>query len=359
MKSKQPEIYACVIVTLTVATLSFVLRLFSRKIRGIPLWLDDYFAVLAFLAALAYNASKLYYVHIGLGLHIQDALQSVEKTRFDARVETMIGNYTYFITISMCQLSLLFLYWRMFSITNIRVPIILLMACSIAWCIATVVLATFQCVPVQGYWDKTIDAKCDVNTSAFFMGAALSHLLLDLGMIGAPISQIRQLRLPFWQKVGTMLLFMFGVVVCVASIMTIVESARFDYTSGDVTWNIVPVALWTEVEINLSVISTNLPMIRPIIGVLTPYFQYSPFQPITAQTHALPSTLSYRLGRIITPRQGPGVGLRRQLAAAASERSRSTFKEDSTGLMSAESSSTAPKVGDIEQGDMGPNKHGN
>ena len=57
--------------------------------------------------------------------------------------------------------------------------------------------------------------------------------------------------------------------VVAISIILLVACARLDTTDPDVGWTITPIAIWAGTEINLSVVTSCLPSLRPIYLLLT------------------------------------------------------------------------------------------
>lgn len=73
-------------------------------------------------------------------------------------------------------------------------------------------LTTFHCLPVNAFWDYTIKKKvCAIESSKFFFGTVLSHVILDIAILVLPIVQIQKLMLPGMQRLGIILMFMFGI----------------------------------------------------------------------------------------------------------------------------------------------------
>ena len=73
-------------------------------------------------------------------------------------------------------------------------------------------MAIFHCVPVEAFWDKSIeDARCDIDDSKFFFGTVLVHLMIDICILVLPIVQVKHLQLRLGQKIGVIGLFMFGI----------------------------------------------------------------------------------------------------------------------------------------------------
>ena len=118
----------------------------------------------------------------------------------------------YAFSLAFSKMSILGMYWRLFSTSSIRLPIQILFGASVVWLIIRTFMAIFHCVPVHAFWDHSVpDARCDINDSEFFFGTVLVHLLIDLVILALPVMQVRQLQLRFGQKVGVIGLFMFGI----------------------------------------------------------------------------------------------------------------------------------------------------
>lgn len=118
----------------------------------------------------------------------------------------------YAFSLAFSKFAILAFYWRIFKTSNIRIPILALAGTSITWLILRTFLAIFHCIPIQAFWDKSIEgAHCAINDSEFFFGTVLAHLLIDIAILILPIMQVRRLHLESGKKVGVIALFMFGI----------------------------------------------------------------------------------------------------------------------------------------------------
>ncbi|KAH7114836.1 hypothetical protein EDB81DRAFT_294921 [Dactylonectria macrodidyma] len=63
---------------------------------------------------------------------------------------------------------------------------------------------------------------------------------------------------------------MFGTLVCVASIVVLVESLNFDPSSPEMPSDIASIMVWATVEVNLAIVSSCLPILRPILSTIAP-----------------------------------------------------------------------------------------
>ncbi|KAF4970074.1 hypothetical protein FSARC_2820 [Fusarium sarcochroum] len=264
-ESKQPDLWASEFITFSAATVFIGLRLLSRRLTRINLWWDDYFAIGCYAVAIAWVVIIPIWINDGLGLHIWDLKSS--KPKADILMQTSLNLYVaelfYALALFFAKASILSFYWRMFRVTNIKLPIQILGSASLIWIIVRTIMGVFHCIPVQRFWDPSAGGSCAIEDKKFFFGTILVHVILDVAILVLPILQIRKLQLPVLQKIGIMLMFVFGIVICASAMVIIVASTQFDAESEDLTWNLCTIVIWASVEVNLVTVSTCLPTIRP------------------------------------------------------------------------------------------------
>ncbi|KAK2675351.1 AMP-dependent synthetase/ligase [Fusarium oxysporum f. sp. vasinfectum] len=267
-ESKQIDLWISEFITFGAATVFIGLRLLSRRLTRIEFWWDDWFAIGCYAVAIAWVVIiPIWIKDAGLGLHINDI--HGRGTKAEILMHNSLILYVaelFYATALFCAKgSILSFYWRMFRVTNIKLPIQILACCSLIWIIIRTFMGIFHCIPVQRFWDPSAGGSCAIEDKKFFFGTILVHVMLDIAIIALPILQIRKLQLPFFQKVGIMLMFVFGIVICASAMVIIVASTQFDATSEDLTWNLVTIVVWASVEVNLVTVSTCLPTVRPAI----------------------------------------------------------------------------------------------
>ncbi|KAL2691298.1 hypothetical protein Neosp_001679 [[Neocosmospora] mangrovei] len=206
------------------------------------------------------------WIQNGFGLHIWDIKHMTkEKVLFQTKLLLYIAELMYASALFFAKASILSFYWRMFRVTNIKLPIQILFTCAVIWIIIRTFMGIFHCVPVQTFWDSSVKGTCAIEDSKFFFGTILVHVILDICILILPILQIRKLQLPGLQKLGVMVMFLFGIMhsICVAAMVIIVASTEYDNTSDDMTWNLSTIVIWASVEVNLVTVSACLPTVRP------------------------------------------------------------------------------------------------
>ncbi|ORY17503.1 hypothetical protein BCR34DRAFT_439635, partial [Clohesyomyces aquaticus] len=260
--SRQVNLYICLSITFAAATLVLVLRLIERRITKLHIWYDDWLAIFAFKFAIPWCALVLWWVQISLGLHHADNPLPQAWVLEQSRLILWLVELIYSFSLPCAKLSILALYWRMFSRSTIRVPIQIVGVCVMIW--LTTILTILHCIPVQKFWQPSIPGHCAIADSAWFFGTVLTHPILDILVLSLPIIEIWRLQLPFAQKVAVTWMFMFGIFVCMSSVVVLYYSIRYDQHSIEMPWNISPNILWSTAEVNLAVVTACLPMLRPI-----------------------------------------------------------------------------------------------
>ncbi|KAL3601604.1 hypothetical protein FPOAC2_05874 [Fusarium poae] len=250
MSSLQPDLWAAEFVTFPAATIFLILRLSSRRITRVHLWWDDYFAILCYIVAVAWAIVLPIWIRHGFGLHSDDVQgMTIEEANYTTKKYLFIIEHLYAFTLFFAKISILSFYWRMFRVANIQFAISILLTCSIIWIIVRIFLTTFHCYPVEAFWDPHIEHfVCPIKSADFFFGTVLAHVLIDVGILILPIVQIQKLQLPILQKIGIIFLFLFGILVCVAGMVIVSVSTRFNNKSDDMTYQLAPVIIWASVE---------------------------------------------------------------------------------------------------------------
>ncbi|PQE20869.1 integral membrane protein [Rutstroemia sp. NJR-2017a BBW] len=252
--TRQPSLYAADIITFLLAALVVGLRLWSRRASGAGLWLDDIFICVAMAR-----------IPRGYGKHSAAFGSHADYFFF---LGFFMAELIYTIIIVFVKYSILALYLRLFRSVSVKWPVGILAAIVTAWGIAVLFLSIFTCVPPKGFWDKSIDASCNVNSQQFLFGISIPNIITDVALLVLPIPYVLQLNSSWSQKrllIGT---FFLGGFVCIASILRLVSVSR-ESTQGDFSWNWVDQGIWAVVESNFAIVSACLPTLRGVWACVT------------------------------------------------------------------------------------------
>lgn len=77
------------------------------------------------------------------------------------------------------------------------------------WNIGQLFAIMFPCLPVAGFWDKTIEAKCQ-NTQIMVYVNAAGNMITDLIIIVLPLPALWKRHLPVAQKLAVFGIFGIG-----------------------------------------------------------------------------------------------------------------------------------------------------
>ncbi|KAJ6439443.1 integral membrane protein [Purpureocillium lavendulum] len=260
-QDRRPDIVATSAVTLVLAILAVVLRIVSRHIKRVPLWIDDWLIIASLPCACAHVAGIAgYAVSRGFGRHVwvnpPDSVRAWAIGLFTAEL-------AYFFTLLCVKWSILAFYWRSFKIRqSIKVPI---------WTLAIIVL----CWGIAVAWWQRFDPDdplppseytCGVDSRKFFYGNAIPTIVTDILMLALPTPYIWNLHLPRGQKFALAGIFLVGIFVTVVSVVRLSYLLRGDLTNPDITWNFVDIGLWSIIEGNIAIVcgmASPLPSLLP------------------------------------------------------------------------------------------------
>ncbi|KAL5603747.1 hypothetical protein FOVSG1_006497 [Fusarium oxysporum f. sp. vasinfectum] len=206
-------VMSAMLITFPIATILLVCRLASRKITNVALWWDDYFAVISWVAAALYFSFTIYWAtKMGLGHMKKDVPQPAERVEEYARFGLFMAEFTYAMSLGFSKLAILGFYWRLFSVSNIRLGIYILQGSTVIWLTIRTFMTIFHCMPVEAYWNHNIkDAVCRINPAKFMFGTTLVHLMLEVAVLSLPVFQVKSLQLRLGQKIAVVAMFMFGI----------------------------------------------------------------------------------------------------------------------------------------------------
>src|SRR6478609_7915854 len=149
---------------------------------------------------------------MGLGHVKADVPEPPEKVEEYARFGLFIAEFTYAMSLGFSKLAILGFYWRLFSVSNIRMGIRILQGCTVIWLTIRTFMTIFHCIPVEAYWNHNIkNAVCNIDPAKFMFGTTLVHLMLEIAVLSLPVFQVKSLKLRPGQKIAVVALFMFGI----------------------------------------------------------------------------------------------------------------------------------------------------
>ncbi|KZL87791.1 integral membrane protein [Colletotrichum incanum] len=238
------------------------LRIYTRtkiiRLCGI----DDYLAAAALLAIVACGIAISLMTTHGLGRHIV-LLTPEDITEYMKMFYISIVCYNF--AILFIKLSFLCQYYRVMVVPRLRKIYAVALVIVGAWSTSQLFISALQCMPVSGFWDKSVKAKCIPNQPQWYVNAA-GNIITDVAVFALPMPIFWHLSLPRKQKILLMGIFSLGFFTVAISIVRV----QFLNIPTDFTWANVDSSLWSLGEISSAVTCACLPTLRPLLTKVFP-----------------------------------------------------------------------------------------
>lgn len=287
IRGEHSLIIACVFTVLAfgVVLLRMYTRLFMVRAHGI----EDHFITASLIFSIALTICIGFQVRYGMGQHM-DVITNGEDS-----ISMMKAFYAsilvYNTSLSFTKISILLQYRRIFQTPRFTVICWVLLVIAILYGLSTFIGSIFQCVPVSAFWTQE-HSKCINMFASWFFNAAM-NIFMDLAILILPMPVLKNLNLPRRQKYLLIGVFATGGIVCVVSILRLHALIRIS-DSMDPTFDNPLSAAWSAVEVNVSIVCSSLPCIRPILARWLPrVFASTPRSAATTTWGNLPGSVTF------------------------------------------------------------------
>ncbi|KAI1982897.1 hypothetical protein LOZ51_005496 [Ophidiomyces ophidiicola] len=254
-----PQVAIVGITLLTLSVIIVCLRMYVRIwMRRSASW-DDWLMVSVMPVVVAATVVSIVATHYGWGIHIWD---NKKEWLRPSRKLSWASQVLYITIMLLVKSSILTSYLRFFTSKPYRAATYVMLGVLVAWWISYAFALFFNCRPLRDYWDAPRDAKC-VDELGKMFSASITNFVTDLIVLILPIPTLWKLRLPIKDRVILIILMSLGLIACVASALKTYYTYRAIVITYDVSWEGYNVWLWSDFELNLSVICPSIPILRP------------------------------------------------------------------------------------------------
>lgn len=122
---------------------------------------------------------------------------------------TYIFELFYIVAVVLPKLSMICLYLRIMTARSTRILVYLTMAVLLANWLAFMLVAIFQCLPVEHQWDHSITGYC-IDTTAFFRASGIPNILTDIAILILPLPMVWRLHTSAMKRLGLTVVFLVG-----------------------------------------------------------------------------------------------------------------------------------------------------
>ncbi|KAK1752621.1 hypothetical protein QBC47DRAFT_305893 [Echria macrotheca] len=253
----------CVVFCLTVSTVMVGLRTWTRKVIINKMGMDDWAAIITMIITWGEGISIAISTKYGLGRHI-----------YAVQPPTLIPMYwkMFWVTLLLyhagllaAKMTFLLQYYRILAIQRMRIVYIVAIVIVGLWGFAQVLIALLICRPIQGLWDKTIEADCMPNAPQIYVNAA-GNIITDITIFLLPMPAIKHLNLRRNSKIMLFGIFSLGFFTVAISVVRV----KFLDIHEDVTWQHVESSGWSIGELASAITCAALPTLRPFVAKYLP-----------------------------------------------------------------------------------------
>ncbi|CDM31460.1 unnamed protein product [Penicillium roqueforti FM164] len=169
-----------------------------------------------------------------------------------------IFSHFYDWAIASIKLSILGLYYRIFSTVVFRRVIIGTAVFIFCWLAAMEIGLGLQCIPIERSWDSDVKGTC-INLVAFSYFTNITNLVSDIWVFLLPLPIIFGLHVNRKRKLEIAGVFAIGLFTCGVTLarLTVVVSQG----SSDFTWAGVPLGILSIYEVLCGIACANLPFL--------------------------------------------------------------------------------------------------
>ncbi|KAF9874444.1 integral membrane protein [Colletotrichum karsti] len=238
-----------------------VLRVYVRA-AVIKKWgPDDTLVVISFVLVMLTGAIFSICTRYGLSYHVWTIPVSVQQA---GRRLTIIATLCYHCTFITIKMAFLLQFRRVFTVPKFRLicDIIFVFICCFGT--AVIVSSIIMAVPT---WNGDTFAAERYDQGTWWLATSVVHLITDIVIFLLPLPLLRKLKLKRMLKVALMVSFGLGFVTTVISIIRITTLGHT--FTRDVTYDVIPALVWSEIELCCAVMCACIPTLRPLLRVIT------------------------------------------------------------------------------------------
>ncbi|KAF4777397.1 integral membrane protein [Colletotrichum scovillei] len=298
--SRDTEIKLVVAVLAVITFPIVILRLVSRWIIASRLELDDWMTIVTAAILATTLGCVVATADLGFGLHYWNVnpenAQKILQLYYAVQM-------LYVVVLILAKLSIIALFARVFPDRKFQIINKLVFVFLVGHGLVFLFVIMFECTPIAGIWDRTIERKC-VNVNAVAMASAILSIVEDIVIFAMPIQQLSRLQLGFKKKVAVGFMLSLGSFACITSIVRLRWLVLFA-ESYDTTWDNVDVVTWSMAEISCALMCGSLPALRPLLkkipGLLTTIRGTRPTVEVKETLNRASSRLSFGEKKPVAP----------------------------------------------------------
>ncbi|KAJ6067280.1 uncharacterized protein N7446_004317 [Penicillium canescens] len=231
------------------------------------LGIDGVLCVISWIFAFVLCFTSMWMTRYGYGKHIEAVEADIPAMSMFLKL-IVVTAISYLIAMTAIQVSFCLLYKRLFAVTHVGWAYWLLITIVVLQFIEELLVFIFQCSPIRKLVDATglVQGRC-LDLYVFYIIHFATRLATNIAIFTLPIPKLLKLQMKRGAKVGVVLFFGLGLLVCATSIIRATYLKRFQV---DYTWDLVNALNWSAVEVCTAVFIACIPSFKALITVFFP-----------------------------------------------------------------------------------------
>ncbi|KAJ4417303.1 hypothetical protein N0V82_006247 [Gnomoniopsis sp. IMI 355080] len=235
------------------------LRIYSRRMRLMPLGIEDLLYNVSVIAFYGFVVSLYMATYLGgIGYHMSqlNKFHIARLTQSFLVIQSLYG-------LSMCTIkwSMLFMLKRIFAVRYFRIITWIIIALQAGWLVMTVLIGFLICRPLAKNWDPTAQGVCG-NRIAGYTAVSVINVLVDCLMLILPLPMIFRLQVKPSHRWALLGIFGIGVITIVFSAIRLASIRTVDF--DDFSYTVPMVMIWTTAENGVIIIVASSALLRPV-----------------------------------------------------------------------------------------------
>ncbi|KAK1712076.1 hypothetical protein BDP67DRAFT_566469 [Colletotrichum lupini] len=244
----------------TLPTFAIIIRLVVKIARISPWGFDDTTILLTYIIMFGF-------IPVNYVAELNGAGRDIWSLTFDQIdlyfLTFYIGQLLYVFTLTLIKSSILFMYLRIFPGEKFRRVLWTTQAVTVGLGMGSVFLVAFQCQPIGKAWKQWTgeeNGHC-IPVPPLGVVHGVVNIVLDVWMLILPASQVLFLNMKPRKKWAVMFMFSLGLFLTISSGIRLRAVLRYTTASTNPTVDAMPVAVWSDIELDVGVFTTCIPNI--------------------------------------------------------------------------------------------------
>ncbi|KAL1842996.1 hypothetical protein VTJ49DRAFT_3473 [Mycothermus thermophilus] len=266
------KLYITSLVMIISAGLFVIARIATRLVRNSLGW-DDWTIVFS-LSIYPFPQANSIVLSVAIQLAVSWGYGMHKADLTKAELETclrwfFIAQTPYKVVVFLNKVSVVLLYMRIFVGNSFRIAAYAVLFVIFGYSIGGIAATIWQCVPIEGAWNKAVPAKC-IDSNSFWVAYAVLNILTDVMVLALPVVPVMKLQLRWRERFLILGVFLLGAFVTITSILRVTSVQNSLKNRQDQTWSFIERGVWTLIESNLGIICACLPVLKQPLGKLFP-----------------------------------------------------------------------------------------